>query len=559
MPSRYVRRLAVALLAQVLASAADAQSLTGTVRDSLSRLPVPGVVVMLVDSAGGTITRGLSNGRGDYGLPLRADARRLKVLRIGFSPRDLALPPRTDPVTRLDIILRALPSMIQPVRVLANANCSTRRDRAAALGLWEQARAGLLATIVARESRPAKMHRIAFDKIMRAASDRIETMRVRADSSDSSTTSFVAAHPAKDLVRFGFATDSLASGTYFGPDADVLLDEFFVAGYCFQIATPERSRPTQVGLRFIPADHQRGRVDIDGALWIDTVARELREVEYRYVGVERGAEQYRPGGNISFHLMPNGVPAIDHWFIRVVSAQQDSVVGPSGSLKPRDYLYAEEIGGELAHAQWSDGLAWSAPLGTARIHAVLPDGRPAAGSIVALIATPYFGVADANGMITIGDLVPGPYEVRMIDPRIAGIGIGFPTPLKFVSSRDTTPVLNLKWLTTEQTLTQRCVANHQWKVGDSTFVFGRVLTSDGKPIDKAHVQFATRAGEFTAWSWSDVYYDTGTNGLFEFCGSLPLGTEILVRVRRGGMSVFEEVFTLASDLLVVKAQERPAP
>ena len=49
-----------------------------------------------------------------------------------------------------------LPNLIQAVHVIANSRCRVRKDRAEALGLWEQARAGLLATIVAREENPAK-------------------------------------------------------------------------------------------------------------------------------------------------------------------------------------------------------------------------------------------------------------------------------------------------------------------------------------------------------------------------------------------------------------------
>ena len=161
-----------------LASTAGAQFLTGTVRDSVARFPVPGVVVILLDSAGGTVARNLTNERGDYRVPLRAPARRVRFVRIGFTLLEVPLPPRADGATRLDVSILALPSLIQRVRVIANSRCRVRKDNADALGLWEQARAGLLATIVAREENPAKVVRLGFYRVMDGNSSRIERQRV---------------------------------------------------------------------------------------------------------------------------------------------------------------------------------------------------------------------------------------------------------------------------------------------------------------------------------------------------------------------------------------------
>src|ERR1039458_656170 len=246
MRGRLVSSAAVLMASVALAHVARAQSLAGIARDSISRLPIAGAVVTTLDSAGGTLARGLSNERGEYRVAMREGARTARIVRIGFVPVEVPLPPATGGTIRLDVTMYSLPSMLQAQRVLANSNCSTRRDRAEALGLWEQARAGLLATIVTREENPAKVVRLGFYRMMDGNSDRIEWMRVERDSAEVTAKKYVAALAAADFVRFGFSTDSLASATFFGPDADVLLNDAFAGAYCFQLADRQRSRPTQV-------------------------------------------------------------------------------------------------------------------------------------------------------------------------------------------------------------------------------------------------------------------------------------------------------------------------
>jgi hypothetical protein len=559
MRARVASSVAALLACALFARGARAQSLAGVVHDSVSLQPVPGAVVILLDSAGGTVARSLTNARGEYRTAFRDGMRTARFVRIGFVPREVPLPPRTEPGVRLDVALFALPSLIQPVRVLANSQCKARKDRADALGLWEQARAGLLATIVARDESPARMVRLGFDKVMDGNSDRVEHMRVRTDSGESDAASFVAAHAAQDFVRYGFSTDSGANGTYFGPDADVLLNDAFAGAYCFELARAGRDRPGQVGLRFVPAARKRGRVDIDGTLWIDTVARELRDVQYRYLNVNSGADRFHPGGYVSFRSMKNGVVLIDRWSIRVASASIDTT-DEGGHLKYHYLLYAEEEGGELARASWPDGLTWAAPLGTLHLHAITRDHKPATGAVIALVATPFFATVDANGIAQIRDLLPGEYAVRVIDARIAGLGIGLPTPLRFRAAPDSTALATLIVPTTESWVADRCVADHDWTVGDSVFTIGRVVAPNGGQVNDLKVTFATRpkgSPRDAPWQWSPLHFTTGTDGMFEFCHAFGPDTEIFYRVSRDGAIEAEASTAFDSNLMVVRIPIRP--
>ena len=549
-----------------LAHIARAQRLAGTVRDSVSRRPMPGVVVILLDSAGATVARRLTNERGEYLVVLRDAMRSARFVRIGFRPEEVPIPPRAESLARFDVTMFALPSMMQLVRVVANSRCSVRRDRAAAMGLWEQAREGLLATIVARESNPAMLHRLGFERVMDGNSDRIESMRVRGDSADTAATTFFAAHTAQDLVRYGFSTDSTSAGTFFGPDADVLLNDYFAGAYCFELSNGSRERPNQVGLRFVPSEHRRGRIDIDGTLWIDTLARALKDIEFKYVGMSEGAARFRPGGRISFRAMPNGVVLIDRWSLRLVSAQPDTIVNTQGILEARNWLYADETGGELASAAWPDGLAWKAPLGALRIQAIDHEGRPAAGSVVALAATHYFGIADSKGLVEIKNLLPGPYAVRIIDPQVAELGIGLPTSLKFVAARDTTSLARLLVPTAKQFAVERCMTagqkvNHNTSTGGTFAVLGRVVTPQGEPVSGAKVSVATRMmlpqGDGSNLLWLKDFWTTGSDGLFQSCHNWDLQNEIVIRVHRYGAEDVLVDGQFKSDLLVVRIPVPP--
>ncbi|MGH7653299.1 MAG: carboxypeptidase-like regulatory domain-containing protein, partial [Gemmatimonadaceae bacterium] len=307
-------RVIRALLAVgALAAPAGAQVLTGTVRDSVDRRPIAGVVLTLLDSSGNPVTRQLTNERGEYRIALGATVRSARAIRIGYMARTLSIRSHAGGEVRIDFSLLALPTMIQTVRVVADTRCPIRKDRAAALGLWEQARAGLLATVVARETNPGSMFRLLYTRGFETASDRIAYMRVRADSSVA-TASFVAAHSAQDFVQSGFASNDAHTRSYFGPDAELLLSNEFAAAYCLQLADADRSRKNQVGIRFLPAYHRDGATDIDGTLWIDTVARELRDVEYTYLGMPAAVTKaLHPGGYVSFRTMPNGTVVIDRW------------------------------------------------------------------------------------------------------------------------------------------------------------------------------------------------------------------------------------------------------
>ncbi len=250
---------------------------------------------MLLDSSRTVLARNITDERGRYRVSARPTAHYLRIVRIGFQPRELGLDGPGESGRSRDVAMVRFSTALAPIRVTDNTRCPTRPGAAATAALWEQARAGLLATVVAREANQAAINLIAFERTFDGGSDRITRFLVFADSATAAAKSFTAVASAQEFVKTGFSKDSAGIQILFAPDADVLLDEAFSAGYCFRLAAPVKGRPHDVGLSFTPAEKGHGRVDIDGTLWLDTAAHALKEVEFQYVGLPGTVRTVTPG------------------------------------------------------------------------------------------------------------------------------------------------------------------------------------------------------------------------------------------------------------------------
>lgn len=548
-------RIVVALLIVAVAGGlqtAAAQELRGVVRDSASQLPIPGAVVALQDSVATTLARTTTNERGQFRVVLLGDSvRRVRVVRLGFRPAVMRLPAPVDGVIRMEIPMTAVSMSLAPVQVVAGPpNCPRRRDGQLALGLLEQARAGLLATVVARSDKPARMTRLRATRTMDGYSDRVIHQRVQVESTATAFGSFGAAHNAAEFVRNGFTTDSAGLTRYFGPDAEVLLDDSFSAGYCFHLKDADPSRVHQIGLGFRPAKQRNGRTDVDGALWIDTVARALVDIEYQYLGIDPRASPFHPGGHIWFREMPNGAVVIERWLIRFAGRMMP---GSDGSLpairsltssgRPVARLqteYGVEVSGELAHATWADGFTWVGPLGTAQLRAVNAAGLPAIGAVVRLDDTDYQATSDSAGNIELSDLVPGRYTLSLVDPELASLGLTVPTSFELVAARRWTLLLRLPMPELQGYVSQRCAfggtaiaATVNYARTDDASIIGRVVATDGQRVSDAKWTLRVRDMLGTRTLVRDA--ELGSDGVFQYC-NVKRGQTVEVTVRAKGMA-----------------------
>jgi hypothetical protein len=505
-----------------LARFGQAQELRGVVRDSASRRPIAGAVLVLMDSSGATLGRNITNDRGAYRIALSPRIRRMQVLRIGFRPRDLRVPTIDTGVATLDVTLVALPTLLEPVLVSDRSRCPRRADRAATFALWEQARVGLLATIVARQANPASFVRLRFDRRMKDGGDEIRSQSVWMDST-STTRPFVAWRTASEFVERGFMADSSGHALYAGPDADVLLDPAFVDGYCYHIADPDRTRPNEIGLAFAPASRKRGRIDIEGAVWIDSTTRTLTHIAYRYIGMDPQIARLDPGGVIGFRPMTNGTVMIDRWHIRVVvpDTSGSTVVGVIRGLP----LETRQIGGEVATATWNDGLVWKNSLGGLRGRVVPAES----GTMVRLINTPYETTTDSAGSFEMSNLLPGPYTVAVVDPRLVDVGIVLKTGIAFTAVRDSTLSILVEVPSAERYMAGVCEGDGGNKA--KAVLTARVKLPNGLPAPDASITVRRARSSGNA---HPAEGKTDKNGLYHLCGA-PIGVMLEIRADYNGL------------------------
>jgi hypothetical protein len=147
-----------------------AQQVRGVVRDSSLAAPLPGAVVTLLDSAGTSVSRAISDASGSFVLTRTTRAVRLRVVRIGYRPQVVGLPAGPNTV---EIAMAKLPPMLAAVRVTDSELCPGANASTNAVELWEQAKAGLLATVVARETKPAKMQALTYKRITTTTDERV--------------------------------------------------------------------------------------------------------------------------------------------------------------------------------------------------------------------------------------------------------------------------------------------------------------------------------------------------------------------------------------------------
>ncbi len=566
---------------------ARAQEVRGTVRESLTRQPVLGAVVTLLDAAGRTLGRNITDERGRYRVAVSSATTQLRFIRIGFRPVTVPLPRTGAAVDTIDVAMTVLPTMLEAMTVSANG-CPRRDDAGQALGLLEQARASLLNSVVAREANPGAVVRIRFQRIMDGTSDRIVHQTVRVDSIARSERAFTSVRTGSQFVHDGFIKEDVAGVTFYAPDDDALLDDAFIAGYCFRLVRADRDHPTEVGLGFAAANRARNRVDIDGALWVDTTARQLRRLEFRYVGLDRSLEPANPGGQLSFHEMANGVVIIDRWSLRLPVMRNDTIptgfspdcVGES-CFRPytiRSRLNAQETGGEVAHISWPTGLAWDAPLGALRLTALTHSRTPAAGTFVRLQDTDYSGRVDANGQVALNRLLPGPYQLVVVDSSLQSLGITLTTPVKFEAVRDSIHRAAIDVPTLQDYVMDRCRHDGNWKDFSprkrpgAAWVLGRVVGPGGSGMEDLRARLSegsnAKRGRDDSSPFALLTADqdvtstrTGTDGIFELCQSrFVVGDSVIVGIL-DHQSMTTAFRVLLKDSLTVlpliKAPKRP--
>jgi hypothetical protein len=143
--------------------------------------------------------------------------------------------------------------------------------------------------------------------------------RLRWERSD---TSFVRTlHPFEkpmpgNLERAGYIQQRGWTTFFYGPDAGLLISEWFLRRHCFSRITGSGGSAGLVGLAFEPPASTE-RTDVAGVLWIDPDRHELRHVEYAWTRAPAEARGRGVGGRADFARLKSGGWIIQRWNIRM--------------------------------------------------------------------------------------------------------------------------------------------------------------------------------------------------------------------------------------------------
>ncbi len=414
------------LLIGLASTAAAQQTVRGSVLDSATDAPIAGAIVTILGTGDASLGRTVTGSRGEFFVPIAGAAVRARVLRIGFRPRDVEFGSSLAADGSLKVRMARLPSLLEAVRVTDRELCPSSAQRGGAFTLWEQVRAALLATIVARESNPAVATTITYQR-REDPSDHLVQRQEMAIRSGSTTRPFVAAASAMKFALAGYVATDTSGQTLYAPDADVLVDEAFATTHCFHLEDADKLHAGQIGLAFSPAPRREKTVDVEGVIWVDATRPALRSLDFRHTGFDNAWSRNPPGGHIEFQDAPNGVSFICRWFIDIPVVRV--IPGASGTFSPGrvtpskpDEIVVDAVqlsGGSVVSAKWRDGSSWAEdPTGVSGVLVEQGTNTPIADVLVSLDGTADTVTTDSLGRFSFSPMVPGKYRLQFADTAL---------------------------------------------------------------------------------------------------------------------------------------------
>lgn len=334
------------ILLVVVERGAQAQTVRGQFTDSISRAPLGGAFLTLVDERGAERARAITNHAGEFVLSApAAGTYRIRSKRIGFRPYvSSALTLRAGETSAFHAVVDPIPVPLEQVIVAGEQQCDIEAGASVA-ALWDEVREALAAVVWTRRA-PGYWYEIRhFER-----DTYIREYRKGVDSTWRTAGFFESpfgSAPAEQLAAAGFVVEDESGWTYYEPDADVLLSEPFLRTHCFETKVGRDETAGLMGLGFSPA-RGRSKPDITGTLWVDRHSAELSHLEFRYVKLPQGVSDARAGGRVSFMRVPTGAWIVRDWLIRmpltvVTSSATELIVFPRAVGYRERGASAEEI------------------------------------------------------------------------------------------------------------------------------------------------------------------------------------------------------------------------
>lgn len=341
------------LVALVFAPALCAQTVRGSLVQSGSGDPVAQAFIMLLDASGGVVATTLTSSQGEFVIrgPI-SGTYRLRTDRIGYaSAHSPELELKRGQVLEYEMQVAIEPVELGSMDVRRGARCELLPDEGRQIyTVWEEARKAMAASVWTGMQQYYRFDAVHFvndlDRLGRRRNEiRLEEVR------------YYGRHPFKsigprDLALGGFVQSVRGRVAYYGPDADVMMSEDFLARHCFRLAAGDGDQAGHIGLEFEPLGERR-LSDIAGVIWIDRGTAALQFLEYEYRNLRLPVSTKRLGGRVEFARLPSGAWIVQRWYIRVPIIAFSEVRVAGGGREVRPVLQGIDEGGGVVTAVYA--------------------------------------------------------------------------------------------------------------------------------------------------------------------------------------------------------------
>jgi len=476
---------------------------------------------------------------------------RVRAERIGYATTlsEFFSVAATDTAT-IELTARIEPVSLAGIEAEGDRRCRVRPEEGLAVArVWEEARKALAAAAWTQERGLYRYEMLTIRRRLDARGRRVE--REDRDYLEVSAAAPYESRPADSLLAEGFVRFSDQGVVFWGPDADVLLSDYFVDTHCFRLRPGEGQQGELVGLEFEPVP-DRDVAEVAGTMWLDPVSAQLQRLDFRYVNLNVPARLMRasPGGSVSFMTLPNGTWIITSWHLRMFRPD------PAASLAA---IIMEH--GEVLRVHDQRGVVFEGDTGGRIVGTVFDSLRAGLqGARVFLNGNGTEVVTDADGRFEMTHLGPWTYSVHFTHPYMEPLGYQ-PEPVDVAVGPDaSSPVrVDFEAPAMNEVLDDVCGGVSQpgptqaaegrlvWYEGVLTMA---VIDSDGNPVADAGVLAVTAVpgAEDLEEEGHRIIGRTSASGLYRMCWvpvDLPLELVALNRGERFDRGAFEDGAVLA--------------
>ncbi len=404
----------------VLATAAittpvDGQIVQGQVVDSLSGTPVGRGFVVLIDANRNEVVRTLSSAVGAFSIRAPGPGRyRLRSEVIAY--RAWESPPFDvfgEGPTEVTLRIHRVPVRLSVLEVIGDERCDPMEASMDISTVWEEASKALSAAAwtANRQEYAHQLHRFRRVESDRAPLRQEDVWHLTGQA----TQPFAAIAPDR-LASSGYILDIGGRRRYYGPDANVLLDEGFQDTHCFWARRGADEFGGLIGLSFRPV-RDRSVADIAGTLWLDAESAELRQIEYQYTEIPFDFTDDRIGGSIHFERLESGAWILSRWEIRTPVVRVEQRMARPGVIGARQVVAGLlHVGGAVIESTTRDGSVEYASPNTVIVSGLAYDSSrlaPLADHMVSIAGTGYTTNTNSAGRFLFKTLLRGPYEISL--------------------------------------------------------------------------------------------------------------------------------------------------